>query len=108
MNYWIFKCNPKQYMIDERLEDQEPRTTWQITRYKEKITLGDVAFIWKTGNERGICAVISIDSYPIEIPELEQEASEKNSSKRKRLPPVGIGWCFATASATRSKKRLMR
>lgn len=73
MNYWIFKCNPKQYMIDARLEDPDASTTWQVTRYQGQIAPGDAAFIWKTGNERGICAVLSIDSYPIEMQELEHE-----------------------------------
>ncbi len=51
MNYWIFKCNPDKYRIDDRLEDPEEIITWQITRYKENIAPGDLAFIWKTGNE---------------------------------------------------------
>lgn len=73
MNYWIFKCNPNKYKIDDRLEDPEEIITWQITRYKEDIAPGDLAFIWKTGSERGICAVIEIESSSISMKELDHE-----------------------------------
>ena len=73
MNYWIFKCNPEKYCINERLENPEPRTTWRVTRYKTEIQAADIAFIWRTGQHRGICAVMRIDTVPQEMPELDSE-----------------------------------
>ncbi|MGB8646674.1 MAG: EVE domain-containing protein [Anaerolineae bacterium] len=73
MSYWIFKTNPEQYRIDERLQDPNPTTTWSVTRYKREIRKDDVAFIWRTGNRRGICAVMRIDTDPKEMAEIESE-----------------------------------
>lgn len=73
MRYWIFKCNPDRYRIDERLKDAESNITWRVTRYKDEIQMGDIAFIWRCGRERGIRAVMQIDSSPKEIPEIENE-----------------------------------
>jgi hypothetical protein len=73
MNYWIFKANPNQYRIDDRLMDPNPKTTWRVTRYRDKIRTGDIAFIWRTGNPRGIIAMIKIETNPHEFEELEHE-----------------------------------
>jgi hypothetical protein len=73
MNWWIFKCNPSCYRLDERLSDPEPLTTWLVSRYRERIAAGDLAFIWQTGAERAIRATIRIDSSPEDIPELASE-----------------------------------
>jgi len=71
--YWLFKCNPEKYRIDERLKDPESTITWRVTRYKDEIEPGDIAFIWRTGRDRGICAVMQIDSAPQDMPELDHE-----------------------------------
>lgn len=84
MNYWIFKANPQYYRLDERLSDPEPRITWSVTRYKDLIRKGDLAFIWRTGTQRGICALMSITSYPEIMEEIE---SEKKYALR---PDVGL------------------
>lgn len=73
MNYWIFKCNPKKYRLDARLSNPEPRISWQVTRYKKDIMPGDKAFIWRCGSDRGICAVMDIETQPKDIPELDTE-----------------------------------
>lgn len=76
MNYWIFKCNPKYYRLDDRLNDSEEKTTWRIKQHKGKVKQGDIAFIWETGRDRGtwgIRATLQIDSAPVEMDELEAE-----------------------------------
>jgi hypothetical protein len=73
MNYWIFRCNPAKYRIDDRLAFPEPRITWRVSRYSAGIAPGDIAFIWRGGNTPGICAVIAIDSYPQKMAELDHE-----------------------------------
>jgi predicted RNA-binding protein with PUA-like domain len=77
MNYWIFKANPKKYDIDSRLRDPEPKTTWQITRYRDEIYRGDRVFAWRTYERKdrpfGIVALLEIDSDPAEMDEIEFE-----------------------------------
>lgn len=63
-SYWIFKLNPDLYRLDDRLNDPDNHTTWQVTRYRDEIRIGDMAFIWRAGPPRGLCAVIKIDSDP--------------------------------------------
>jgi predicted RNA-binding protein with PUA-like domain len=70
---WIFKSNPELFELDERLQDTEPHTTWKISRYKDEIQIGDLAFIWRTGPKRGIVAVMEITSKPQKMYELERE-----------------------------------
>lgn len=79
MNYWIFKCNPDFYRLDARLTDPEPRTTWIINRYRERVQADDIAFIWQTGKHRGIRAAIRVDSPPQDMPELESEMKFQTS-----------------------------
>ena len=45
MSYWIFKCNPARFRIDERLADPEPKTSWLVTPYRDEIRSGDTASI---------------------------------------------------------------
>lgn len=73
MQFWIFRCNPELYEIDRRLEFPEPKTTWRVTRYRKEVSPGDLAFIWRGGKRRGICAAIKIDSLPREMAELPHE-----------------------------------
>lgn len=73
MKYWIFKTNPDNYRLDERLKDSEPKISWTVTRYRNEIQKGDIAFIWRAGPNRGICAVMRIDTDPAEMEELESE-----------------------------------
>jgi predicted RNA-binding protein with PUA-like domain len=88
MSYWIFKTDPKQYRIDERLKDPDPETSWRVTRYKDEIRQGDIVFIWRTGNNRGICAVMRIDTLPEERTELESEQkynTQRDTQLRMRV-----------------------
>jgi predicted RNA-binding protein with PUA-like domain len=73
MNFWIFKSNPDLFKLDDRLQDPEPHTTWKVSRYKDGIQIGDLAFIWRTGPKRGVVGVIQITSTPKEMYELEHE-----------------------------------
>ena len=88
MSYWIFKTNPDKYLLDERLRDAEPKISWKVTRYKDEIKNGDIAFIWCTGENRGICAVMKIDSDPEDTEELETEQKynvERNNEIMMRV-----------------------
>jgi hypothetical protein len=72
MRFWIFKCNPDFYRLNDRLADQEPRITWLVSGYKVEISAGDIAFIWETGVRR-IRGIMEISDGPREMLELEHE-----------------------------------
>lgn len=71
MAYWLFKCNPERYHLEERLAEANPILTWLVTRYRDEIQPGDTVFLWQTGADRGIRAVIRVEEAPHEMPELE-------------------------------------
>ena len=73
MNYWIFKCNPELYRIANRLNDPNPVITWKVSRYRDEIKAGDVAFIWRTGGERGVVGAILLRSDPHLMKEIPSE-----------------------------------
>jgi hypothetical protein len=73
VRHWIFQANPKRFDIERRLRDPNPATTWLVTRYKHEIGPGDHAFIWKSGERRGILAIMRIDSYPAEMVEAPED-----------------------------------
>jgi hypothetical protein len=73
MASWIFKCNPKQYRLSFRLADPNPAIAWRVTRYHDEIGSGDTVFIWETGPNRGIRAIMRLDEGPREMAELETE-----------------------------------
>lgn len=71
MKYWLICCDPKTYPLDERLEDPDPRMTWRVTRYHDDIAAGDLAFVWLTGPERGIRALLHVTSSAEVVDRLE-------------------------------------
>src|SRR5437016_6152943 len=73
MAFWIFKCNPERYRLQDRLADPNPTLTWTISRFKDEIGPGDTVFLWETGEKRGIKAVVNVDTAPREMAEFESE-----------------------------------
>jgi hypothetical protein len=88
MTYWIFKCNPERYKLTERMADPNPAMTWTVSRYRDEIGPGDIVFIWETGRERGIRAVLRAEGIPQDMPELESEQpywTERDTEIRCRV-----------------------
>jgi predicted RNA-binding protein with PUA-like domain len=88
MAYWIFKCNPEKYRLPDRLSDPNDSTTWTVAQHKDEIKAGDIAFLWVTGTDRGIRAVLRVDQDPREQRELESEQpywSERDTQDRLRV-----------------------
>jgi EVE domain len=73
MAYWIFKYNPAFYRLDDRLADPDPDITWTVSRYRDEIAPGDTIFIWQTGRDRGIRAILRAEAAPEDMAEIESE-----------------------------------
>ena len=71
--YWIFQCNPQKYDLLARLEEPDAWITWTIRQHQDEVSRGDVAFIWVSGADAGIAAVMEIDTDPIVMHELPAE-----------------------------------
>ena len=72
MNYWMFRCDPTKYKLDDRLKDANRLTNWRVSQHRNDIHAGDIAFVW-AGTKGGIRAVLRIDSEPREMTEMEHE-----------------------------------
>jgi predicted RNA-binding protein with PUA-like domain len=105
VSYWIFKANPERFGIEDRLKDARPQTTWLVTRYREEIKPGDVAFVWCGGREPGIRAVMRGESHPEVRDELEHERPYWVDS-RDAKPRVRVLGAFIHRSALLASRRL--
>ena len=68
MNYWIFKSNPDIYDVESSILAGNPPRGWKVSRYRNEIKSGDLIFLWRTGNNRGIVALFESTSDPYYIP----------------------------------------
>ncbi len=73
MAFWIFKCNPERYRLDDRLTHPDTKITWTVSQFRDDIRPGDTVFLWVTGKERGIRAVMRVDEAPRMMAEMESE-----------------------------------
>jgi hypothetical protein len=73
MAFWIFKCNPAKYRLADRLADPNPTLTWKVSRHRNEIGPGDTVFLWVTGPERGIRAVMRVDEAPRLMAQIESQ-----------------------------------
>ena len=62
-NYWIFQGNPKVYDFEKALQNNV-LTDFTISRYKEKIKIGDKVILWLSGKNRGCFGLAEITSEP--------------------------------------------
>jgi hypothetical protein len=88
MAFWIFKCNPEKYRLEDRLLDPNPKLTWTVSRHREEIKAGDTVFLWMTGSDRGIRAVMRVDEAPVLMRELESEQAywaERDNQEQWRV-----------------------
>jgi hypothetical protein len=88
MAFWIFKCNPEKYRLAERLADPNPTLTWTVSRHQEEIGPGDTVFLWETGPNRGIRAVMRVEQAPRLMAELESEQTywaERDTREQWRM-----------------------
>lgn len=88
MSYWIFKCNPSKYNLDARLKDPEPLLTWTVTRFQNDIKAGDIVFLWRSGEPRGIVATIKVLSNPVAMFEMQHEKKYWDGADEKELVRV--------------------
>ena len=45
---WIFQGNPDQFDLDAYLGTSPTQLPWLVTRYAQRIAVGDQVFIWRT------------------------------------------------------------
>ena len=92
MNYWIFKYDPEIFLIDRCFQESDHTVSWRVTRYLDQIREGDIAFIWRTGDQRGIRAVMKIDKCPYTLQERDVEPNPPIEDLRIPLIPGTTDW----------------
>src|SRR5262245_44082096 len=69
----LLQCSPEKYRLAERLADPNPIISWTVSQHRNEIQPGDIAFLWETGQNRGVRAVLCIDEGPRDMHELDTE-----------------------------------
>jgi hypothetical protein len=95
MNAWLWKCDPMLWndsqnlsryeVVEKYLEHKSKRVYWATPEFKDKVKVGDRAFIWRTGAGGGIVAVGTVAEKP-------QEYTGRNGSQfevEEQLEPPG-------------------
>ena len=85
---WIFQGNPKTFRIDDYLNSRE-NFYWTINQNKKLLKIGDIVYIWRSGEKAGVIAVAQIIS-DVEIVSDDSKdywihKSETNSAKTDRV-----------------------
>ena len=91
-NYWIFQANPERYRINEALCDNNIglEMHWLVKQYKDDIKCGDIALIWKCGNNSGIYAITEIVSNPCLLDEPNAEKQYWIQENDKKDPKCRV------------------
>jgi hypothetical protein len=53
---WIFQSNPKRFDIDGYLATNTGEVPWLVTTNAKNITIGDTAYLWRSGEDAGVIA----------------------------------------------------
>ncbi len=89
MAYWLFQNNPKYYRILDAIRECE-QMPWLVTRYQDKIAVGDGVLVWVAGKAAGIYAVAQVSS----APQIREEMVDKDywidATRAKDKPYVTI------------------
>lgn len=60
---WIFQSNPNYYNLAGALATLN-EINWSVTRYKDKIHIGDRVYLWQSGTDAGILASTTVMTDP--------------------------------------------
>ncbi len=85
MQYWLFQGNPKYYRILDAIRALDAMP-WLVTRYADKMQVGDGVLIWIAGADAGIYAIAEIIEAPKildTIPDLEYWTTPVSAKKDK-------------------------
>jgi len=63
---WILQGNPKRYNIDDYLS-RYAYIYWSVSRYQSDFNIGDVVYIWRSGEESGVVAYGIVEELPTPI-----------------------------------------
>lgn len=74
MQSWIFQGNPKRFDIDDYLSRYSEQIYWHTPILRNRISIGDRAYIWRAGSESGVVAIGEVTELPtpahlVEYPE---------------------------------------
>ena len=75
---WIFQANPSYYDIRSAVRHL-PEQTWLVAQHRDRITVGDRAYMWESGPEGGIVATGEV----VDGPALGLFSADENRFMRK-------------------------
>jgi MoxR-like ATPase len=92
---WIFQANPRIFDLEARLEEVEKAgpeadsiEEWTVSRYESRMQPGDIALIWKAGQNAGIYATAEFTGTFFDRP--PELSSTKESERATELRYTGV------------------
>ena len=79
-HWWIFQGNPQRYRLADAVRTYT-QLTWNVTRYRADVALGDRVVLWQSGPQAGIYAAARVTEGP-------QEGPQVPADDRFRLDPT--------------------
>lgn len=61
---WVFQGNPKKFAINDYLTRYPELVYWRTPRYANLISIGDRAFVWRSGDDAGAIAIGTVVELP--------------------------------------------
>ncbi len=93
-NAFIFQGNPKKFDVDGYITNN-PNILWTANRYTTDMSVGDTAYIWRSGANAGVIAVGKITELPKSLDELKKTGKVRHeelvgNDEDSNMPKVGI------------------
>lgn len=92
MNFWIFQAVPDRYDLREKgIIKAGKKDTWYATRYRSRMSVGDIVFFWLAGAEdtRGIYGLGKLISTPYKKPEWDSYGVDVEY-KQRVVPHISV------------------
>ena len=102
-----FQFNPDIYDWFNWIKESRNNEQWLVSRYDDKICIGDKVAIWSSGKECGIYALAETTSYPLKKPLNPEQAkyyhAKDAADKFQQKPSVNIRYLKVFADKLISK-----
>ena len=107
MAYWLFQNNPKYYRVMDAIRECD-EMPWLVTRYREKITVGDGVLVWISGKQAGIYAIAQVIESAIVPTEMPDQDYWIDTSRAQGKPHVKIKFLRRLLGQPLRRRELMQ
>lgn len=90
MAAWVFQGNPDRFDIDDYVARYPELIYWRTPRHAKEITVGDRAFLWRSGPEAGAIAIGTVVEAPTRLSAVRHPEALGNDLWRTEEPDPDV------------------